>query len=420
MLATPRTRRRWSLVIAALFVLAPFVGLATAQDQVREFTVWFGRRDFIPDDAFETFHRENPDIRVIADVIPLEQGLTEYIPAFQFDRAPDILQLNHFNILPLVQQNMLADIGEVLERWRSEDPDDFADIAPVAFELASVDGVTYGMSMWAGPRFHAYRVDLFEAAGLGAPQTWDDVLEAARVLNGPDMLGMSIHGSRAHSPLGWFGSKFANMGGQFVDGVMQIDSDAGVYLLEFYQTLRREGLIDPDVLSLDSGDFRAAFLGGRAAQFFEAGNLYPRLNENLTFGEQWVAVPPPVRPGGEDDYSVAGFGWPFLVSAKVDDMDAIYKILRYISEFSGEVAIRYQPPTRLSIFADPEFLAAQPWWADLAPVFEIMVMYPNHPRISELNEVILDAKQWALMNPTGDARAAAARFQLELDAIGNR
>ena len=409
-----------SFLIASIVALAPLAGMALAQDAAREFTIWFGRRDFIPDDEFVTFHRENPDIRVNFDVIPLEQGLTEYIPAFQFDRAPDILQLNHFNILPLVQQNMLADIGPVLERWQTEDPEDFADIAPVAFELASVGDVTYGMSMWAGPRFHAYRVDLFEEAGLPAPETWDDVLEAARALNAPDMLGMSIHGSRAHSPLGWFGSKFMNMGGTFVDGVMQIDSDAGVYLLEFYQTLQREGLIDSDVLALDSGDFRAAFLGGRAAQFFEAANLYPRLNENLEFGTEWTAVPPPVRPGGEADYAVPGFGWPFLVNANVDDMDAVYKIFRYLSEYSGQVAIRYQPPTRLSVFQDPEFLAAQPWWEDLAPVFAEMVMFPNHPRITEMEEVILDAKQWALMNPEGDARAAAARFQEELDAIHNR
>lgn len=409
-----------TLVLVIAFLVAPFLAVAFGQGEVREFTMWFGRQDFIPDDNFETFHAENPDIRVTTDVIPLEQGLTEYIPAFQFDRAPDILQLNHFNILPLVQQGMLADIGEVLERWRSEDPDDFADIAPVAFDLATVDGVTYGMSMWAGPRFHVYRTDLFEAAGLSTPETWDDVLEAARVLRAPDMLGISLHGSRAHSPLGWFGSMFMNMGGEFVDGVMQIDSDAGVYLLEFYQAVLRDGLVDPDVLSLNSGDFRAEFLTGRAAQFYEAANLYPRLNENLEYGTQWAAIPPPVRPGGEADATIPGFGWPFLVNANVDDMDAIYKILRYVSTYSGQVAIRYQPPTRLSVFQDPVFLAAQPWWSEIAGVFDEMIVFPNHPRITEMEEIILDAKQWALMNPTGDAAAAAREFQAQLDAVHAR
>lgn len=417
-------RTKLLIVMAAIaLVIAPVALFAGGQAEpaatpgVTEITMWFGREDFIPDDRFETFHRENPDIRVNFDVIPLEQGLTEFIPAFQAGRAPDVLQLNHFNVIPLVRQGMVQDIGSVIERWRTEDPQDFAQIAPVAFDLATWEGTTYGMSMWAGPRFHVYRKDLFDAAGLPAPETWDDVLDAARALNAPDMLGISLHGSRAHSPWGWFGSKFMNMGGEFVDGVMQIDSPAGIYLLEFHQTLAREGLIDNDVLALNSGDFRAAFIDGRAAQFYEAGNLYPRLNENLEFGEEWVAIVPPYRPGAQNDFSVGGFGWPFYVSARTENLDAIYRIFKYISQYSHEVAIRYQPPTRTTVFDRDDMRAAQPWWEDIKDIYDTMVLFPIHPRMTEMQEVVLDAKQWAFQNPNADPRTVVGRFQAELDAI---
>lgn len=413
--------KRILCVYLVLFLLAPVVifagGAREEAEEVREITMWFGREDFIPDDRFETFHAENPDIKVTFDVIPLEQGLTEFIPAYQAGRAPDVLQLNHFNVIPLVRQGMVQDFGPVMEQWQQEDPDDFAEIAPFAFDLATWEGVTYGMSMWGGPRFHVYRADLFEEAGIPAPETWEDVLDAARELRAPDMLGMSLHGSRAHSPWGWFGSKFLNMGGEFVDGVMQLDSEAGVYLLEFHQALADENLIDPDVLSLRSGDFRAAFIDGRAAQFFEAANLYPTVQQNMEYGEQWKAIIPPYREGREDERIVGGFGWPFYVSDQTEDLDAIYKIFKYISQRSDEVAIRYQPPTRTTIFDDPDFLEAQPWWEDVKDIYDTMVLFPIHPRMTEMQEVVLDAKQWALSNPDGDASAVVSDFQAELDEI---
>lgn len=408
-------------IVAICLVLGPVVvfgGGAAEEDEVREITMWFGREDFIPDDAFETFHERHPDIRVDFDVIPLEEGLTEFIPAHREGRAPDVLQLNHHNMLPLIAQGMLQDISdEVIARWEEEDPDDFAQVSPFAFELATWEGNTYGMSFWGGPRFHVYRADVFAEHGLDAPETWEDVLNAAIETRADDMLGMSIHGSRAHSPWGWFGSKFKNMGGEFVDGVMQLDSEAGIYLLELHQAFVREQVVDPDVLALTSGDFRAAFIDGRAAQFYEAANLYPDVQAQMEYGEEWAAIPPPYRPGAEDEWTIAGFGWPHYVNSETEDLDAIYKIFRYLSEFSGEVAIRYQPPTRTTFFDDPEFLDAQPWWDDIKGVYDEMTMFPIHERMPEMQEVVNDAKQWALDNPDGDAAEAAARYQQELDAI---
>jgi ABC-type multidrug transport system ATPase subunit len=57
-----------------------------------------------------------------------------------------------------------------------------------------------------------------------------------------------------------------SMGGQFENNVPQLDSDAGIYLLEFYQQLMSENIASRETVAWDSGDMRASFIGGNAAQ----------------------------------------------------------------------------------------------------------------------------------------------------------
>jgi ABC-type glycerol-3-phosphate transport system substrate-binding protein len=410
-------------IIIAVLLFSPFMLFsggkteAKTESAAKELTMWFGRKDFIPDDELKTFHRQNPDIRVNFDVIPLEQALSQFLSSYEAKRSPDIMQLSHDQMLVPVRQGMLKNINPLIERWKKEDSKGFAEISPFAFQLATWEGVTYGMTMYGSARCLVYRKDLFDKAGLSAPETWEDVLTAARKLRGPNMLGISIHGAKSVSPYAWFGTKFLAMGGEVVDGVPQLDSEAGIYLLNFYQTLVREKLVDPDVLALSSGDFRAAFLDGRAAMIWEAPNLYPSFQARLKYGEQWVVVPPPYRPGAADKVVIGGGGWPFYVSNQTKDTDAIYKLLRYLSESSHEVAIRYQPPTRTSILQRQDFIQKQPWWGALKSVQESMAMSPLHPRNPEISEVVNEAMQWALSNPNGDARAMAKILQQKLIAI---
>lgn len=407
-------------VLIIAFIAAPLSVFAGGRPEpgaaeARELTVWFGREDFIPDDRFNTFHRENPDIRIDFSVVPLEALPTQYITARQAGNQPDIFNMHHDKMIPLAQQGLMKDIGPILERWQREDPSDFADMSDFAFDVATYEGVTYGVAPFGGPRFHAYRVDVFDDHGLSAPETWGDVLHAARTVRSPDMLGITLHGGVSQAVWGWIGSKFLSMGGQFVDGVMQIDSDAGVAIIEFYQTVMREGLIDPDALSLQPGDFRAAFIDGRAAQFFEAANLYPAIQEQMPYGTMWRSVIQPYREGARDQRFIGGFGWPWYASDRLTDDDAALKFYQYHTRFSHEVSARYQPPTRMSAFDHIQEI--QPWWEDIAYVFDEMGMFPIHPRGPEMNEVLADIQQWALSNPDGDARAAARRFQDQMDAL---
>lgn len=405
------------LIVGLLVALGTVPALA----QVTELTVWFGRQDFIPGDAFDKFHAENPDIRVTADVIPLEEAYASFVRSYRAGNAPDIVQILTFSKVALSEQGMLLDVSSILEAWEQENPDHYYDMAPAAWEIASHNEVPHGMALHVAPYWYVYRNDLFEEAGIPEPKTWDDAIEAGRQLRGPNMLGFTQIGFAGH--IDWFISYFMYMGGEFVDNVMQLDSDAGYYLLEFYQTMMRDNIAHPDTVAWDSGEMRAAFMSGEAAQFFDGANVFATVQQNLEYGVEWLALPGLVRPGGEDGWVMPGNSWPYVVSSTAAGKEeAIGKVLQYLSETDivKEVAMRYQPATRMAVFEDPEYLVYQPWFAELAEYYAMQVPIPVHARQPEINRILGEAMQDALTRPDADPVEMAKYWQEEINAVANQ
>lgn len=414
----------WLMLAMLLTPGALFAGgsqeAAAETDEVVELTMWFGREQFMPADNFETFHAENPNIRVNTDVIPLEEANSSYVRAYRAGNAPDIIQANLRDVPGLAEQGMLMDVTPVLDAWRNEDADDFAGMSQGAWEMPSHDGVPYGMTLHGAPYYFIYRLDLFEAAGIPEPRTYEDAIEAARQLHDDNLIGFAIPGHGRHSA--WFHQHIVAMGAPIVDNNVRIDSEGGIAAIEFYQTIAREGLIHPETLSWDSGEMRAAFIGGNAAMIFEGVNVFPAFEEGLVYNESFKATPPLSR-AGEDPAQVRMWHWPYLVSSEASDKaDAIKEVFKYLSrtEIVSEVAKRYQPTTRMAVFDDPEYQAVQPWWEDLADSYFSAVGMPSHVRQVEIGEVLVDLKQEALTNYDADPVEMAQRYQTRMDDLMER
>jgi len=405
-----------SLLVTFIFVSVFSITVA-AQDTTLRF--WFGRENFIPGDHFETFEEENPGVTVETDVIPLENAVAEFIRAAQAGNAPDVLQVPADSMGPLARQNLLLDMSEYIEKWENENPSNYDNLVDLAWNMASWQGTPHGVTLHMGPFWYAYRQDWFEEAGIEhPPATWDDVIEAGKMLSNEDRIGFSIIGSRAHDPV-WFLSLFMAMGGPYEGNVPQLNSDAGIYLLEFYQQLMSENIASRETVAWDSGDMRASFIGGNAAQALIGDNIFPTLQESLSYGEEWNASAPPVRPGGEEEAKYMALGWPYLVSADTEHPELVSKALQYMSrtEIVKDVALRYQPTTNIAVLTDEEYVEAKPWAPDFQEPFSKLVPLPGHARQPQIYNVLLDAMQEALQNPESDASEIAAEYQAEIDKI---
>lgn len=409
------------LTTAVLFA----AGSAERSDDVVELTVWFGRQNFIPADNFDSFHARHPNIRINTDVIPLETAVADTLRAARSGQAADIIQPFNYDSQPLADVGLLQDISSQLDRWQQEDPESYARIADWGFSMGQVDGVPVGLGIHGGSRYLVYRNDLLEKHGLNAPETWDDLLEAARVIVDAEdgVYGFSLLGDRGSNPSTEL-QIFFSMGGVWENhSVPQIDSPAGRYLIEFYQTLARDGLLHPETIAWGSGEQRAAFIDGNSAFMMMGENIMPTLAGSREYGVGWDVTAPPYRPGARNQRRIPVIGFPMFVISQTDHPYEASLVLRYLAQMENamEVAARYQPTSNTAAMTSTEFLEIQPWRTALAPFENELFPYPAMANAEQSFEILKDLREEMMTNLDESPASIAARYQQQLDAAaGNR
>ena len=411
-----------AIVVGMMVLLASGFALASGDQEGSgdsfEITMWFGRENFKPSDNFATFHEENPNIKVTADVIPLEQVMASYPRAFASQTAPDFFQQTHYFVGGFADKGMVMDIGPIMDAWEEHDPEDFNDVHRLAWDTASYQGKVYGMSLHVSGQSYWYRSDVLGEAGLEPANTWEDVLAIGRKVTGPDMWGVVIPAENRE----WAKDIFYAAGGVDMDGVVQLDSPAGLRLVTFFQTMVNDGVAPRDQIAWTVGDVRASIWGGRAAQALVSENIFPAIVEQgLEYKKHWEVGRIPHREGAEADFKFARFGFPYFVSAQSKGKEeAILRVLQYVSrkDISIDVALRYQPVSRDSVFNDPQFKEQLPWWEVIVPI-SVAHGYPvpPHRNAAELNDVLDDFDAEVFADTNADPQQIVSKYQERLDAL---
>lgn len=383
-----------------------------------EIDFWFGREDFIPDQGFDEFEEET-GITVNVDVVPLEDAPADFIRNYEAGDTPDVIQVHQDRIYPIAVAGALRDMSDMWQRWEEEDPELYGELVDLAWSAATIEGTPYGVALHSGPYWFTYRADWYEEAGLEEPETWDDVLENGRIL-GDRGLGFSLGASRDQGT-GWFLSVFSQSGGEWSEtGLPQFDSEAGAYALEVYQTLAADEIADPNFIGWDSGEFRAAFLGGNAAQAQLGDNIWPEVVEQLDYPEQVQGVFRPIdRPGNEGNGTLTSAAWAYFVSEQTEHPYEVSLALRYLAqaEVVSTVAKRYQPTTNITVMESEEYAEAKPWAPEVLDAWRELEPRPGHDQFGEVEEITHDMIHAVLLDLDADPAEVAAEHQERLNAL---
>jgi ABC-type glycerol-3-phosphate transport system substrate-binding protein len=398
--------------------------ISAAMAQERSLKVWFGRQDFVPEDQFEAFKQEYPDIDVEFEVIRLEDVNAQLILALRSGNAPDIVQIHTRDVGQLALGGVVKDFTHMIEEFEERFPETYAQLSPLTWEGASdTDGNIYGAALFAQSIYLTYRTDWLEEAGIELPlETTDRVLEAARTITqlpeGGERFGFSLIGCCV-SPT-WELPLFLAMGGQVVDGVPQIDNEIGVEWISFYQTLMQDQSAHPDTPSWDSGQMRAAFVGERAGIMHEGEHIYVEVHKQVPYETgKWSFERLPTRPGQTEPHVQSGFAFPYIVTTANEDEEAAMLALEYLArpEIAKQVAIRYQPTTNVAVSEDEEYLAAKPWATDIVPLSSNLISLPTHPtRAIQIYDVLQELRDRSVAEPDADPKALAQEYQEKLNA----
>lgn len=389
-------------------------------DEPVELTVWFTQEEGTP--SFDDFEAENPNVTVTVDIIPSDDTFEQLLRMQDAGQPlPDVIRFDGFLKAGLTDAGILRPIDDLVAQWEEEDPESFGKLVDSTFGSTVWDGQIVGMAYDASMDQLYYRADWWSEAGIEVPwqpATNAELLDALRLIKEqrPDSIPWSMFGARGEG-VNYLFAHMAAAGVPFEGATPQLTSDAGLALIEWYQTIIREGLTSPDVLALGGDDAVGLFLGGQAATIIESIGLANDLAgvEGMEFPDQYQIATLPYENGG---VQIAN-PWTFGITTGSEHPYEASLILRYLMRDEIALEVSRDNIVRNQVVLESDVIP------ELYPAFlpehlEILAGaegFPTDVNFFEVEDVLEQFMQAVIENPEAPAAELAAEWQGELDAV---
>lgn len=323
-------RRTFLKLTGATALGATLAKPAIAQSATVRWWYHFDNPQFSPAELVSKFEKENPGIKVQAESIPWGGGsdyYTRLFAALVAGGGPDCAMVKLNNQAQLVQMDALEPLDPMLKAWAGK-----ADIADSIWSVnKAADGKQYYLPVQYVVLYLYYRADLFQAAGLQPPKSFDDFLAAAKALTKGDVYGFGMRGG-AGGHDNWAPFVLGN-GATFAKGGMV--SEKALAGNRFYVSLARDAKVTPPSAPTDG--FRQivdGFKAGRSAMIVHHVGSANEVVEAL--GDKVSAVPVP-QPAGGKGWTVFGDESNAVFSAS-KNKEAAFKWIAFLSSGENNVA----------------------------------------------------------------------------------
>lgn len=283
-----------------------------------------------PADLIAKFEAANPDIKIAAENIPWGGGNDYYTRLFASvvaGNAPDCAMVKLNNQARLMEMQALEPIEKMVASWDAR-----SDISDSIWSVNKAsDGHQYYLPLQYVVIYLYYRVDLFEAAGLKPPTTFDEFRAAAKMLTKDGIFGFGMRGGGGGFD-NW-GPFVPGGGANFSKGGMI--SDAALKANRFYVGLGTEDKVIPPSAPTDAfKQITTNFQAGRTAMIIHHVGSSNDMVKAL--GDKVSAVPVPHGPGGK--------GWTLYgdessaVFAVSKEKEAAFKWISFLSTGENNAA----------------------------------------------------------------------------------
>lgn len=240
-------------------------------------------------------------------------------------------------------------------------------------------GQLVAFPMRSGTTILYYRSDWMKEAGLGVPNTHEEMLQAARKLtrdtNGDgkiDRYGMHLKMQSANWSIETFAAHFMPFGGRFLtedltEASPTLKGPVAEKAMQLMKSLWDEKLT-PDPLNWTYSDMVAAFQTGRLAMADESSQralLIEDPSVSVSAGKMGYSMLYPKAPKGPNPPTVFASMWGFGISrySEPAKKEAAYHLLEYMSRYDVQKRMALENangPCWLTLFRDPDFLRVNP------------------------------------------------------------
>jgi multiple sugar transport system substrate-binding protein len=233
----------------------------------------------ILDEDIQGFEKEHPGIKVNLVNIPWSDIFTKWQTGIQSGNVPDASFASAAFGATLNAQGALEPVDDVINEMGGESA--FAPSAKSFVELCKQNGSFYDLPYVHNCVVLWYKKDLLQKAGLSVPQTWEELLAAAKALTKEGVYGILMTSSKSYVTQHTFYSLMLSNGADIVDREtgqkVLFDSPATVETLKYYNELAQYS--PPGAGGYDRPEAQAAMTTGKIAMFIYGSWLGGALTE---------------------------------------------------------------------------------------------------------------------------------------------
>ncbi len=255
---------------------------------------------------------------------------------------------------------------------------DFNDFYPALISASRWDKTDFGGAgqggLWSIPANEEgyalfYRKDILEAAGIAVPNTHDELIAAAKKLNGTKFEGKTIagfvaRGDKTFPTLNPF-STFAGAYGakDIVDGKAAVNSPEGITAVTKWAELMQYA---PKAASTYTWyEAMQDFIAGNSAFFIDADHMAPgfEAEDSPIKGKVGYALPPEGPKGRSSSLWV----WSFGMNAASKHKGATWQLMQWATSketLTKAIGLGNMNPTRVSVASSPEMVEATSTWGE--------------------------------------------------------
>lgn len=331
--------------------------------------------------------------------------------------AYDVIMLDDPWFPRFAAEDMLADFTPHLARRGLSGPDeDFVAASLALCRHPYEKGALYALPYVGNSQLFFYRKDLFEKHGLNTPEAWDDVLNAARVIQERErgVHGYVMRAAQGNAVVADFMPIFWAFGAEMFDeaGRPTVNSPEAVAALRFMLELGKYS--PPGYQSFNADEVSAHLLQGTAAMSINWPawiTAFDDPSKSKVTGKMEFANLPSARNPGRAEIG----NWLLAIPRDSQNAEAAFDFILWATapEQMRLSAIRGNPPTRRSLFNDAELRAKYPAYPAQLRSLETSRPRPRTPLWNEIENafgVYLSKANGGELSPEEALNQANARI----------
>ncbi len=309
--------------------------------------------------------------------------------------AYDLIMLDDPWFPKFASQQLLSDLGPFLQKPGKTGPDeDFVQTSIALCREPYQSGTLYALPYVGNSQLLFYRKDLFAKHNLQPPATWDEALAAAKTITerestgAPD--GSKVHGyvmraAQGNAAVADFMPIFWAFGGEMfaADGKPAVNSAEGIAALKFMLELGKYS--PPGYASFNADEVGAHLLQGTAAMSINwpawISSFSDPAKSKVVGKMEFTTLPGAKNPGRAEIGN-----WLIAIPRDAKNKEAAFNFLVWATsaEQMKRSAVRGNPPTRKSLFTDPELVGKFPAYTAQLKSLESSRPRPRTPLWNEI------------------------------------